>query len=115
MKSAFQVDLDRIKVSATRTDKVPNTSPTAASSGSDLNGMAALDAYEKIRKRLIAFAADHGSVPEDQVQFNDNQVRIGDRRMPCPEFIQASGPQGQHQPGRQFQMDRRVQLADAGR
>ncbi|ONF43867.1 xanthine dehydrogenase molybdopterin binding subunit [Marinobacter lutaoensis] len=88
--TAFQVDLDRIKVSATRTDKVPNTSPTAASSGSDLNGMAALDACEKIRERLIAFAADHGSVPEDQVQFHDNQVRIGDRRMPWPEFIQAA-------------------------
>ncbi len=46
--SAFQVDLERVKVSATRTDKVPNTSPTAASSGTDLNGMAALDACEKI-------------------------------------------------------------------
>ena len=41
---AFQIDLDHIRMSATTTGKVPNTSPTAASSGSDLNGMAALNA-----------------------------------------------------------------------
>ena len=34
----FEVDLDTVKVTATRTDKVPNTSPTAASSGTDING-----------------------------------------------------------------------------
>ena len=58
--AAFQVDVDKVKVSATRTDKVPNTSPTAASSGSDLNGMAALDACEKIKAGLVAFAGASG-------------------------------------------------------
>ena len=37
----FQLGLDRVKITATTTGKVPNTSATAASSGSDLNGMAA--------------------------------------------------------------------------
>jgi xanthine dehydrogenase large subunit len=53
----FGVPLEAVKVSATRTDKVPNTSATAASSGSDLNGMAAKNAAEAIRDRLDAFAA----------------------------------------------------------
>ena len=49
------IEVDSIQVTSTRTDKVPNTSPTAASSGSDLNGMAALVAATKIRNRLEAF------------------------------------------------------------
>ena len=53
----FAVPIESVKVSATRTDKVPNTSATAASSGSDLNGMAAKQAAETIRARLDAFAA----------------------------------------------------------
>ncbi|HEX6375252.1 MAG TPA: xanthine dehydrogenase molybdopterin binding subunit [Allosphingosinicella sp.] len=54
---AFGVPIETVKVSATRTDKVPNTSATAASSGSDLNGMAAQRAAETIRERLDTFAA----------------------------------------------------------
>jgi xanthine dehydrogenase large subunit len=53
----FGVPIERVKVSSTRTDKVPNTSATAASSGSDLNGMAARNAAETIRERLDTFAA----------------------------------------------------------
>ena len=53
----FRVPVETVKVSATRTDKVPNTSATAASSGSDLNGMAAKNAAETIRERLDTFAA----------------------------------------------------------
>ena len=45
----FQIDLDRVKITATTTAKVPNTSATAASSGSDLNGMAAQNAAEQIK------------------------------------------------------------------
>jgi xanthine dehydrogenase large subunit len=54
----FSVRIDAVKVTATRTDKVPNTSATAASSGSDLNGMAAQRAAATIRERLDAFAAE---------------------------------------------------------
>ncbi|RYY27406.1 MAG: xanthine dehydrogenase molybdopterin binding subunit [Sphingomonadales bacterium] len=53
----FCVPVARVKVTATRTDKVPNTSATAASSGADLNGMAAFNAAAIIRERLDAFAA----------------------------------------------------------
>ena len=48
----FQLPLDAIKITATSTGKVPNTSATAASSGSDLNGMAAKNAAEKIKSRM---------------------------------------------------------------
>src|SRR5262249_45038116 len=49
----LQIDLDRVKITATSTGKVPNTSATAASSGSDINGMAARDAARRIKQRLV--------------------------------------------------------------
>lgn len=52
---ALGVPFDRFHIAETATDKVPNTSATAASSGSDLNGMAILDACEKLNKRLAPF------------------------------------------------------------
>jgi xanthine dehydrogenase large subunit len=74
----FQVGLDRIKITATNTGKVPNTSATAASSGSDMNSMAALNAVLKIKKRLIDFAADaYGASPEEII-FRNGEVQIGD-------------------------------------
>jgi len=51
------IPIESVRVSASDTSKVPNASPTAASSGSDLNGMAARDACRKLRARLAAFAA----------------------------------------------------------
>ncbi len=70
----FSVDLDSVQVSATRTDKVPNTSPTAASSGADLNGMAALNAANKIRNRLIDFIHQHFGSEQDSVVFENSRV-----------------------------------------
>jgi xanthine dehydrogenase large subunit len=61
---ALRVPIETVKISATRTDKVPNTSATAASSGSDLNGMAAKNAAEIIRTRLDAFAATQAGSEE---------------------------------------------------
>jgi xanthine dehydrogenase large subunit len=84
---AFGVALDRVKISATRTDKVPNTSATAASSGSDMNSMAALDACNTIKHRLAAFAADrHGANP-DEVRFEPDGVCIGAERMDFPALV----------------------------
>lgn len=50
----FGLETGRVRITATRTDKVPNTSATAASSGSDLNGMAVADACRQIKARLAA-------------------------------------------------------------
>ncbi|TIS84847.1 MAG: xanthine dehydrogenase molybdopterin binding subunit, partial [Mesorhizobium sp.] len=83
----FQIDLDRVKITATTTAKVPNTSPTAASSGADLNGMAAQDAARQIRKRLTDFAAEKYQVPLDQVVFLPNRVRIGNQEIAFNDLV----------------------------
>jgi len=70
------VPLDAIKISSTRTDKVPNTSATAASSGSDLNGMAALYAARKIKARLLAHVVDEHQCDESEVSFAADGVSI---------------------------------------
>ncbi|WP_367106026.1 xanthine dehydrogenase molybdopterin binding subunit [uncultured Psychrobacter sp.] len=75
----FDVDLDTVKVTATRTDKVPNTSPTAASSGTDINGKAAQNACITIKERLLAFAAEHFAVAADAIKFERNHVQIADK------------------------------------
>lgn len=75
----FDVDLDTVKVTATRTDKVPNTSPTAASSGTDINGKAAQNACISIKSRLITFAAEHFKVAESDIRFERNHVHIADK------------------------------------
>ena len=84
----FQVDMDRIQITATNTDKVPNTSPTAASSGADLNGKAAQNAAQTIKQRLIEFAARHYQVTEEDVEFKNGQVRIRDQYVSFDELIQ---------------------------
>ncbi|WP_428668848.1 xanthine dehydrogenase molybdopterin binding subunit [Reyranella sp.] len=72
----FKVDIDRIRPSATSTAEVPNTSPTAASTGSDLNGWAAYAAADTLKQRMIAFAAQHFGAAESEIEFADNTVRI---------------------------------------
>ncbi len=83
----FQIDLDRVKITATTTAKVPNTAPTAASSGADLNGMAAQDAARQIRKRLTDFAAEKFQVPVDQVVFLPNRVRVGNQEISFNDLV----------------------------
>ncbi len=83
---AFQIDLDRVRVSATSTAKVPNTSPTAASSGSDLNGMAALNACEQIKARMTEVAAEHFAVPADEIIFDSNRIYAGNRSLSFAEL-----------------------------
>ncbi|MBA5776779.1 xanthine dehydrogenase molybdopterin binding subunit [Stappia sp. F7233] len=73
----FGVSLDRVRITATHTGKVPNTGPTAASSGTDLNGMAAKRAAEMIKARLIAFASAHYGVEAEAIDFRDNKVIVG--------------------------------------
>jgi xanthine dehydrogenase large subunit len=74
---AFHVPVETIKITATTTGKVPNTSATSASSGADLNAMAALDAAQTIQKRLVAFLAAHFSVSESEIYFSKDGVHIG--------------------------------------
>ena len=83
----FGVNLERINVSATRTDKVANASPTAASAGTDLNGMAALDAVNKIKQGLLEFAAEHFNKPIENIRIDDDQLWLDDEPIVFDEFI----------------------------
>jgi xanthine dehydrogenase large subunit len=83
----LQVDFDRIKITRTTTEKVPNTSATAASSGSDLNGMAALDAARQIKERLVEFAVERWQTTAEKVVFIANAVQVGAEVIPFPELI----------------------------
>jgi xanthine dehydrogenase large subunit len=83
----FGIDFAKVKITATTTGKVPNTSATAASSGTDLNGKAAQVAARTIKDRLVKFAAAHFKVAAGKVVFADNRVHIGKKTMPFPDFI----------------------------
>ena len=72
------VAFEAVRVTATDTQKVPNTSATAASTGTDLNGKAAQDAARQIKARLVAFACSHFGVEASRVAFADGMVTIGD-------------------------------------
>ena len=75
----FGISASAVHITATTTGKVPNTSATAASSGADLNGMAAKQAAATIKNRMIDFAAKHWKVPKSRIRFEDGQVLIGNR------------------------------------
>lgn len=75
--SVFGIDPSHIRTTPTNTSKVPNTSATAASSGTDLNGMAAYRAAETIKNRMAEHLGALHQSPADEVVFKDNNVMIG--------------------------------------
>jgi xanthine dehydrogenase large subunit len=83
---AFQIDVGHVRVSATNTGKVPNTSPTAASVGSDINGMAALNAAEQIKARMAEVAAKHFGVSLGEIAFADGRVFAGNESLAFGEL-----------------------------
>lgn len=87
---AFGVPLSAVINTATRTDKVPNTTPTAASSGADLNGMAVRQACERIKANLATFAQEHLNWPPVALRFGDGEVAAGRQTMPFEDFVRAA-------------------------
>jgi xanthine dehydrogenase large subunit len=84
----FGITLDKVRICATSTGKVPNTSPTAASSGSDLNGMAAKRAAEEIRDNISNLLARDWRVQKSKIVFADGQVAAGGKSMSFAEACQ---------------------------
>ena len=82
------ISVDRIRINAADTSRVPNASATAASSGSDMNGMAAQQAAGKIRSRLTEFAAAHFNVAETRIDFSADKVTVGDKTLAFEELVQ---------------------------
>jgi xanthine dehydrogenase large subunit len=83
----FGVDLQRVKITATDTAKVPNTSATAASSGSDLNGMAVQAACDTICDRLAEFVAARAQADAATVRFEGGMVHVGGEALPFDAVI----------------------------
>jgi xanthine dehydrogenase large subunit len=81
------LDLGRVRITATDTSKVANTSATAASTGADLNGKAAQDAARQIRERLTAFAAETWQVDASKIVFADNYVIIDGSPEPFESLV----------------------------
>jgi xanthine dehydrogenase large subunit len=84
------VPLASVRVSASDTSKVPNASPTAASSGSDINGMAARAAARTLRERLVDFAARTFACAPDAVHIDGGLVRAGERSLTFAELVDAA-------------------------
>ncbi|MEK6374297.1 MAG: xanthine dehydrogenase molybdopterin binding subunit [Acidobacteriota bacterium] len=90
----FGIDAERVIVMPTSTEKNNNTSATAASSGADLNGGAAIDACRKIRARMAEVAAEHFGRPYEEVPFADlvkrchlERVSLGDKGFYATEHL----------------------------
>ncbi|MDG1738967.1 MAG: xanthine dehydrogenase molybdopterin binding subunit [Paracoccaceae bacterium] len=88
--SVFGIGVDQIKITATDTAKVPNTSATAASSGADLNGMAVRVACEKLRARIATHLAEKHSCEASAVEFSDGNVIAGSHRVSFAEAASAA-------------------------
>ncbi len=82
--STFGISLDQVRLTATDTSKVPNTSATAASSGSDLNGMAVLAACEAVRDRMAEHLASVRQTTASAVLFEGGVVRVGGDTLTFP-------------------------------
>jgi len=85
--SRFGVPLERVKITATDTGKVPNTSATAASSGSDLNGMAVAAACDEIKARIAAFLAEVHQAEAADVRFEGDAVQVGGDTIPWEKAV----------------------------
>ena len=90
LAAEFDLPLSAIKFGATDTSKVPNTSATAASSGTDLNGMAVLNAASKLKKRLAEFAVKEFGVKRNEIFYKEGNVILARRKMPFRNFIKAA-------------------------
>jgi len=82
------VDFSHVRVSATDTSKVANTSATAASTGADLNGKAAQDAARQIRERLTAFAAQTWQVDPATIRFANDHIYADGIAEPFADLVQ---------------------------
>ena len=82
----FGVSLNKVHITATNTGEVPNTSATAASAGSDLNGMAAWNAALKIKSRMKNCAKKFFENSAEKILFRDNYVICGNKNISFDEL-----------------------------
>ncbi|MEI7983686.1 MAG: molybdopterin cofactor-binding domain-containing protein, partial [Bacteroidota bacterium] len=83
----FGLSPDRVKVNATNTSKIPNTSPTAASTGSDINGMAVKNAIDNLKSKLVALAVQEFTLRSPERMISNENIlfernRVVDKENP---------------------------------
>src|SRR5215472_5594894 len=79
-----------VRIMPPRTDKIPNTSATAASASTDLNGAAVIDACSQLKARLAPVAASLLNADPYEVSFADGQVSVGGQSVPFAEVIEVA-------------------------
>ncbi|WP_312756995.1 xanthine dehydrogenase molybdopterin binding subunit [Pantoea brenneri] len=84
----LQIEVDKIQITATDTSKVPNTSPTAASSGADLNGKAAQNAAEILRERMTQMLCQLHQCDASEVSFRNGIVRAAEKHYTFADVAQ---------------------------
>ena len=82
----FNVPIEQIHITSTNTAEVPNTSATAASSGSDLNGMAAWNASKVIKNRMTDHAAKLFKKNKKDIVFSDGRIICGNKTLSFSEL-----------------------------
>ncbi len=82
------IAVERVRISATDTSKVANTSATAASTGADLNAKAAQQAAQQIRQRLIALMADRFDLEPERIVFAGDYITAGEGVWRFDEIVQ---------------------------
>ena len=86
VSECFNIPIDYVHISGTNTDEVPNTSATAASSGSDINGMAAWKAATVIKQRMLKHASKIFQKPSSSIEFKNGLILSGNKSMTFKEL-----------------------------
>ncbi len=81
------IDVGKVRVTSTDTQKVPNASATAASSGADINGAAINNACDQMRDRLAEVAARMMSCEPSEVVFAQNKATCGSKSVAWKDLI----------------------------
>ncbi len=108
------IDVAQVRATANDTSKVANTSATAASTGSDLNGKAAQDAARQIRNRLTRFIAEEHGANLAEIEFAEGRVRWGSGEMSFQELVVAGLPEPGAALVRRFLQDAGFKLGSRG-
>ena len=83
----FGLNYDNVKVSSTRTDKIPNTSASAASSTTDLNGAAAINAVNKIKHNLASYVKRKYGLKNDNAVYKNGYVNFKGKKFKFKSLV----------------------------
>jgi len=89
VSKSFGIPYEKVQISSTNTSKVPNTSASAASSTTDLNGAAALDAVKKIKLNLEKFIrSKYKIMSKNEPLYKNESIILGNKSFKFKNIIQ---------------------------